>query len=238
MRLLADRSIWDADDEPIDTLIVAGTPDFQLATHDAAALDWLKRNAADARRWGSICTGAFLLAAAGLLDGRRVTTDWRHTANLAAAFPTTIVEADHIYVRDGALHTSAGAAAGIDLALALVEQDHDHALAAAVASRLAVPGNRVAEQRQSDAHPSAQFAAHPKIRELQAWIVDHLAEDLSVDRLASKAGYGVRNFSRVFHRETGMTAARFVADARVDSAMRLIEGASMPLKRIAAQVPP
>jgi transcriptional regulator GlxA family with amidase domain len=234
MQLLADQSIWDGDDGPIDTLIVAGTPDFEFAMRDPAVRDWLQRRAVNVRRCGSVCTGAFLLASAGLLDGRRVTTDWRHTAKLAATCPTAVVEPDHVYVRDGALHTSAGAAAGIDLALALVEEDYDQTIAAAVASRLAVPGNRAAEQRQSDAPPALQFASHPKIRELQAWVLEHLAEDLSVDRLASRSGYGARNFSRVFHRETGTTAAQFVAAARVERAVRLLEDSSMPLKRVAA----
>lgn len=233
MSLLADQSIWDGDEAPIDTLIVAGTPDFDLAMRDAAVLDWLQRRAAGARRCGSVCTGAFLLASAGLLDGRRVTTDWRYTADLAAACPTAVVE-PHVYVRDGALHTSAGAAAGIDLALALVAEDHDHALAAAVAGRLAIRGGRAADRGQSEPSPPPRHTTHPRIRELQAWILDHLAEDLSVDRLAWRAGFGVRNFSRVFHRETGMTAARFVASARVERAVRLLEDGSLPLKRIAA----
>lgn len=234
INLLADQSIWDGDDDPIDTLIVAGTPDFDLAMRDSAVLDWLQRRAANVRRCSSVCTGAFLLASAGLLDGRRVTTDWRHTAELAAACPTALVE-PRIYVRDGALHTSAGAAAGIDLALALVEEDHDQALAAAVASRLALHDRRAGGPGRGDAYPSAQYATDPKIRQLQAWVLEHLAEDLSVDRLASRAGYGARNFSRVFHREAGMTAARFVAAARVESAVRLLEDGSLPLKRIAAR---
>jgi transcriptional regulator GlxA family with amidase domain len=234
MRVLADQSIWDADEDPIDTLIVAGTPDFDLAMRDPAVQGWLQRRAANVRRCGSVCTGAFLLASAGLLDGRRVTTDWRHTAKLAAACPTAVVEPDHVYVRDGALHTSAGAAAGIDLALALVQEDYDQAVAAAVASRLAISANRAAEPRLSDARPSVQFASHPKIRELQAWVLEHLAEDLSVDQLASRSGYGARNFSRVFHRETGTTAAQFVAAARVERAVRMLEDSSMALKRIAA----
>lgn len=233
MRLLADQSIWDTDEEPIDTLIVAGTPDFEAAMRDPAVVSWLQQRAPGARRCGSVCTGAFLLAAAGLLDGRRATTDWRHTAELAAACPAARVER-HVYVRDGALHTAAGAAAGIDLALALVEQDHGHALAAAVARRLALHGARAAAQARSDTGPPAQSPAHPKIRELQAWILEHLADDLSVDRLASRAGFGARNFSRVFQRETGMTAARFVADARVESAVRMLEDGAAPLKRIAA----
>ena len=233
MSLLADQSIWDGDDEPIDTLIVAGTPDFDSAMRDPAVRDWLQRRVPEVRRCGSVCTGAFLLASAGLLDGRRVTTDWRHTAELAAACPSAVVE-PRIYVRDGTLHTSAGAAAGIDLALALIEEDHDQALAAAVASRLALHGNRAADQAQDEAGPPAQFASHPKIRELQAWILENLAQDLSVDRLASRAGSSARNFSRVFHRETGMTAARFVADARAESAVRLLEDGALPIKRIAA----
>ena len=233
MLLLADYSIWDAE-TPIDTLIVAGTPDFEAVSHDAALVEWLRRRAATARRYGSVCTGTFLLGAAGLLDGRRATTHRRHADELEAACPSAIVEPDRVYIRDGDLYTSAGPAAGLNLALALVEEDHGHELALAVASNLVVPGKRAIDQRQISPYLAAQSTTQPTIRELQTWILDHLAEDLSLEQLASKAGYGVRNLSRVFHRETGMTAAQFVAAARVESAQRMLEDTALPLKRVAA----
>ena len=233
LSLLADSSILD-DEQPIDTLLVAGTPEYNQAFTTTALCAWLQRHAPQSRRHGSVCTGAFFLGAAGLLDGLNVTTHWQHAAELAEKFPNAKVAPDQIFVQDGALWTSAGVTAGIDLALKLIEDDHGRDVALSVARRLVVFLKRPGGQSQFSAHLAAQIAAESRIQAVQRWILDHLSLDLAVKSLASRAAMSVRNFARVFQQETGITPADFVEMARVDSARRLLEDTDKPLQRVAA----
>jgi transcriptional regulator GlxA family with amidase domain len=180
-----------------------------------------------------MCTGAFILARAGLLDGRRVTTHWNVSAKLARAFPELQVESDNIFIKDGAVYTSAGVTSGMDLALALVEEDFGRSVALKVARELVMFMKRPGGQSQFSAHLAAQAAGLGTIRELQMWILENLTAPLTVEDLASHAGMSTRNFSRTFKRETGMTPADYVEMARIDAARRLLEETNSPLKRVA-----
>jgi transcriptional regulator GlxA family with amidase domain len=232
LRISPDRTIHDPD-EPIDTLIVVGPHAVPRPPADPALLAWLRRRTPTIRRFGSVCTGAFLLGEAGLLDGKRVTTHWAYEADLMAAYPLAIVEKDRIFVRDGALFSSAGVTACIDLALALVEEDHGRPLALAVARHMVMFLKRSGGQPQFSVQLAAQIASRSPIEHSQEWIRNNPAADLSVHRLASQAGMSDRNFSRVFHKEAGMTPADFVEATRVDVARRSLEETTIPLQTIA-----
>ncbi|MEP9379356.1 GlxA family transcriptional regulator [Aquabacter sp. CN5-332] len=231
LRFLADRTIHDPD-EPIDTLLVGGDPSFQVI--DPAVMDWLRRRAPGVRRYGSVCTGVFLLAAAGLLDGKRVTTHWECAGQLKAEYPHLAIDTDQIFIRDGALVTTAGVTAGMDLALALVEEDYGRDLALIVARYMVMFLKRPGGQSQFSAHLVAQMSGKSPIQQVQEFVLGHLAEPLTVDALASRAGMSTRNFSRVFRREMGMTPADFVDAARLDHARRMLQDTTMPAQRIAA----
>jgi transcriptional regulator GlxA family with amidase domain len=219
----------------IDTLLVAGGVGTAAATADRALLAWLRRMAPRVRRLGSVCTGTFVLAEAGLLDGRRVTTHWRSCARLAERFPAVKVDPDPIFVRDDDLYTSAGVTAGMDLALALVEEDHGREVALAVARELVLFLRRPGGQSQFSAQLAVQAADREPLRELQAWAGDHLDADLSVEALARRVAMSPRNFARVFTREVGRTPARFVEGLRVEAARRRLEESSHGVDAIAAQ---
>jgi len=208
---------------PIDTLLVAGGRGVQAALGERRLLERLTALAGRARRVASVCTGAFLLAEAGLLDGRRVTTHWAACAELARRYPRLRVEPDPIFVRDGRIYTSAGVTAGMDLALALVEEDHGRDVALMVARRLVLFLKRPGGQSQFSVQLALQQAARDPLTELQAWIIEHPHADLSVSALSKRAGMSPRNFARVFLRETGVTPARFVERARVEAARRHLE---------------
>ena len=233
MSLVADNSILE-DSQPIDTLLVAGTPDYGQAYGAADLHAWLRRQAPRCRRHGSVCTGAFFLGAAGLLDGLNVTTHWQHATELAERFPAARIVPDQIFVQDGTLWTSAGVTAGIDLALKLIEDDHGRDVALAVARRLVVFLKRPGGQSQFSAHLAAQLASEGRIQSVQHWILDHLSLELTVNTLAARAAMSVRNFTRVFQQEMGITPADFVEMARVDSARRLLEDSDKPLQRVAS----
>ncbi len=232
--LLVEKSIYDSD-APYDTLLVAGSPDFSRAESYADFQQWLRQRAAEVPRYGSVCTGAFFLGAAGLLDGRNVTTHWQHAAELAARYPAAKVEPDQIYVKDGPLYTSAGVTAGIDLALRLVEEDHGRELALTVARRLVVFLKRPGGQSQFSAHLAAQIASETRIQSLQHWILDNLGANLSIAALARRAAMSVRNLTRVFLSETGVTPTDYVEAARLDAARRLLEDTDVPLQRVASR---
>jgi transcriptional regulator GlxA family with amidase domain len=233
LSLVTDGSIFDSE-EPIDTLLVAGTPNYAQAYAENALHAWLRRHAPRSRRHGSVCTGAFFLGAAGLLDGLNVTTHWQHAGELAERFPAAKVVPDQIFVRDGSLWTSAGVTAGIDLALKLIEDDHGRDVALSVAKRLVVFLKRPGGQSQFSAHLAAQVATEERIQAIQNWILDHLPLELTVRNLASRAAMSVRNFTRVFQEEAGMTPADFVEMARIDSARRLLEDTDKSLQRVAS----
>ncbi|VTR94547.1 family transcriptional regulator : Transcriptional regulator containing an amidase domain and an AraC-type DNA-binding HTH domain OS=Singulisphaera acidiphila (strain ATCC BAA-1392 / DSM 18658 / VKM B-2454 / MOB10) GN=Sinac_4113 PE=4 SV=1: DUF4066: HTH_18 [Gemmata massiliana] len=220
---------------PIDTLLVSGGPGIDRAMREAALLRWLARCATRTRRVGSICTGAFLLAAAGLLDGRRATTHWAFCDRLVQKFPRVRVEPDPIFVRDGNVYTSAGVTAGMDLALAFVEEDLGRDVALSVARNLVLFVRRQGGQSQFSTSLELQAADREPLRDLQAWAVEHLADDLSVEALAERAHMSTRNFSRVFRRETGYTPARFVERLRVEGARRRLEESTAGLEQIARE---
>ncbi len=218
---------------PIDTLIVAGGTGTRRAEEDERLIEWIRAAAKRSRRVTSVCTGAFLLARAGLLDGRRATTHWASCADLADRYPSIAVERDPIFVRDGAVATSAGVTAGMDLALALVEEDLGREVALDAARWLVLFLKRPGGQAQFSAQLAAQAADRAPLRELQAWIPDHLDEDLSVPALARRASMIERNFARAFRRETGMTPAAYVETARVESARIALEAGDLPVESVA-----
>lgn len=219
----------------IDTLLVAGGAGSRRARSDRAVVRWLRRIAPRVRRLGSVCTGAFLLAEAGLLDGRRATTHWGACRQLAERYPRVAVDPDPIFVRDGRIYTSAGVTAGMDLALALVEEDHGREVALAVARELVMFLKRPGGQSQFSVPLLAQTADRQPLRELQVWIVEHADADLSVAALAQRVAMSARNFARVFRREVGMTPARFVERARVEAARRRLEESSVGVEAVATQ---
>lgn len=231
-RLGADLELHDAGVD-YDIVLVAGGPNLAQQANNPALSAWLQNVAGSVPRYGSICTGAFLLGRAGLLDGRRATTHWSDVAQLVEQFPLAQVEHDRIHVRDGGLVTSAGVTAGIDLALALVAEDHGAAVALAVAKRLLVVAQR--QGGQSQFSPYLQAAAQPDslATVIQAYVMQHLAESLSVEHLAEVAGMSARNFARAFVRELNVTPAEFVQRARIDAARNLLEGSELALKTVA-----
>ena len=210
-----------AQQTPPDLLIVPGGPGARR--RDPDLVGWLRDNAPKAARRASVCTGAFLLAAAGLLDGRTVTTHWAHCADLAAQYPHVIVDPDPIYVKTGDLATSAGITAGIDLALALVEDDLGRDVALAVARAMVVFLRRPGSQAQFSAQLSAQVADRQPLREVQQWIAEHPGSDLSVQALAHKASLSPRQFARAFAAEVGIPPGRYVDRTRFEAARRWLE---------------
>lgn len=233
LRIVPDRSI----DDPLpgaDTVIVAGSYGVPSPPSDAV-IEWIQRSSHAARRYGSVCTGAFLVGAAGLIDGRRVTTHWRHAEELRERFPTAQVDPDRIFVRDGKLFTSAGVSASIDLVLALIEEDHGHHLAVAVARYMVMYLKRPGGQSQFSVPLAAQAQAQSPVARVQAWILDHPDEDLRLSVLANRAAMSPRNFSRVFRSETGMSPAVYVELVRIDRARRLLEETALSLDQVAKQ---
>jgi len=234
VRVLADRTA-SAVRGPLDTLIVAGGEGVSAALGDRRLIRWLAGAAARSRRLCSVCTGAFLLAEAGLLDGRRATTHWAACEELARRYGEVAVEPDPIFVRDGNVATSAGVTAGIDLALALVEEDLDPELARQVARWLVLFLRRPGDQAQFSGALEAPVAERPALRELQDWIPGHLAEDLSVAALAERAAMSPRNFARAFRRELGATPASYVERLRVELARSHLESSDLPIEVVATQ---
>jgi transcriptional regulator GlxA family with amidase domain len=234
IQLVADRALRDVRG-PIDTLLVAGGDGTRAALLDRPLVDFIRRTAQRARRVASICSGTFLLAEAGLLDGKRATTHWATCAFLAERYPKVTVETDPIFVRDGKMWSSAGVCAGMDLALALVEQDHGRELALTVAQWLVLFLKRPGGQSQFSVGLAAQATEHERIRELQAWAQAHLGTDLGIAKLAKRVAMSPRNFARVFAREVGETPARWVERARVEAARRLLEESDDGVDAIASR---
>ena len=218
----------------VDTLLVAGGRGSRRAAQDATLLEWLARMAPRVRRLGSVCTGTFILAAAGLLDGKRATTHWASCDALAKTHPRVRVESDPIFVRDGRIYTSAGVTAGMDLALALVEEDFGRHVALGVARQLVMFLRRPGGQSQFSGQLQVQTADREPLRELVEWIADHLSDDLSVSSLAARVAMSPRHFARVFAAELSMTPARFVEVQRVEAARRRLEESSDGVDRVAA----
>jgi transcriptional regulator GlxA family with amidase domain len=220
---------------PIDTLLVAGGAGVDEAERDEALVAWIRSAAGRSRRVASVCTGAFLLGAAGLLDGRRATTHWARCDELQRRYPEVAVESDPIFVRDGTLWTSAGVTAGIDLALALVEEDLGPVAARQIARWLVVFLQRPGGQAQFSSHIATAPAARSSLRELQAWMGDNLDADLRVEALAERVCMSPRNFARAFRRESGLTPGAYVEAIRIEAARQQLEGGSEPIEAIAGR---
>lgn len=219
---------------PIDTLVVAGSNILTGWPPDPGLVRWIVDQAPKTRRVASVCSGAFLLAEAGLLDGRRATTHWRYVEELARRYPRVTVEPDPIYVRDGKIYTSAGMTAGTDLALALVEEDFGPAVALDVARSMVLYLRRPGGQSQFSTALRRQLPELSPLKRVEQWIVEHLDEGLSVDRLASVVGMSPRNFARVFVREAGVTPAKYVEEIRLEEARRRLEVGADTVEQVAA----
>lgn len=217
----------------IDTLIIAGGPGSETGIYDPVFVSWIAQAAPQCRRIASICTGIFLLAAAGLIEGKEVVTHWRYCDRLAREFPAVLVRPDPIFLKDGAIYTSAGITAGIDLALALVEEDHGHQAALNIARFLVMFLVRPGGQSQFSHMLSHQAVTSRPLRELQVWMLENLRKDLTVENLADRIGMSARHFTRVCLRETKMNPGQFVDRMRVEAAQQLIDSSEMGLKEIA-----
>jgi transcriptional regulator GlxA family with amidase domain len=230
---ITPHSSLDETTGPIDTLVVPGGQGTRAAADDRELINWLRLAARRSRRVTSVCTGAFLLARAGLLEGRRATTHWFACDALRRHYPSTTVEPDPIFVRDGNVYTSAGVTAGIDLALALVEEDLGSQTALAIARDLVLFIRRPGGQAQFSAGLAGQAASRPGIRELQSWMAEHLDADLTVPALAERTFMSPRNFARVFLAEVGVTPAAYVEGVRVERARALLETTTLQLEEVA-----
>ncbi|MFG2352944.1 GlxA family transcriptional regulator [Streptomyces sp. NPDC048521] len=228
LTLVPDGSLADADGP--HTLVVPGGEGTR--SPDPRLVAWLRGHGPRARRLVSVCTGAILLARAGLLDGRRVTTHWAYCEKLARDHPAVRVDPDPIFVRDGDVATSAGVTAGIDLALALVEEDLGRDAALTVARHLVVFLRRPGNQAQFSAQLAAQTARRGPLRDVQQWITEHPDGDLGVDALAARAALSPRHFARAFHAETGTTPGRYVDRVRLEHARRLLEDTADGIEEI------
>jgi transcriptional regulator GlxA family with amidase domain len=217
-----------------NTLLIAGAPHLGNTPPDQRLVDWLREYAPRSRRFGSVCSGAMVLAATGLLDGRRITTHWAVAGQLARRFPKVRIEVDAIHVRDGALRTAAGVTAGLDLALALVEEDLGREVAKKVASQLVMffkrPGGQLQFSRRGETNPVGRSA----LQEIQRWVAAHPAADASLAALARRAGLSPRHFARLFRQEIGMTPSAWVETVRIDAARQILESGERPKQAAAA----
>jgi transcriptional regulator GlxA family with amidase domain len=232
VELVAHSGLGGLDGAP-HTLMVAGGAGVDAAMASSEVVDWVRRTSRGARRTASVCTGALLLAEAGLLDGRRAVTHWVACERMARRYPQVTVIPDAIYTRDGDVWTSAGVTSGMDLALALVEEDHGRDLALTVARRLVLFLKRPGGQSQFSATLAAQAAENRRIADLQVWVLSHPGADLSVEALSRRVSMSPRNFSRVFAREVGATPGRWVEKARVEAARRRLEDGEGGVEEIA-----
>jgi transcriptional regulator GlxA family with amidase domain len=219
---------------PIHTLLVVGGSGVEKASEDKGVIAWLRKVSPGVKRLGSICTGAFLLASAGLLDGKRAATHWKWANELACRYKQVVVDPEPIFIRDGNTYTSAGVLAGMDLALSLVEEDLGSPIALEVARELVMYLRRARGQSQFSTALALQAFDRKQIEELRSWAVDHLAEDLRVENLAVRAAMSPRNFARVFFKSTGTTPARFVERIRVEAARRRLEECEDSIEKVAS----
>lgn len=234
-RLLPDSVIGDRMTESPDTVLVAGCPNAAEVSPDERVVEWLRKVVPTARRYGSVCSGAFVLAAAGLLGGRRVTTHWAVAERLAQAFPDVTIDADAIHVRDGRVRTAAGVTAGLDLALALVEEDLGRDVALKVAAQLVMffkrPGGQLQFSRRGEAAPAGRSG----LQEVQRWIAANPSLGHDIPSLARRMGLSARHFTRLFTQEVGTTPAAWVEEARVTAARTLLESGEVAPKQVAAK---
>ena len=233
LQLVPDGSFADRPVQ-LDTLIVPGGRGSRAAAADERLLAWVREASASARRTASVCTGAFVLASAGLLDGHRATTHWSAAKRLAQMHPSVDVDPDPIFIRDGELWTSAGVTAGMDLALALVEDDHDREAALTIARHLVLFLRRPGNQSQFSATLAAQEPQREPLREVQRRVVENVAAAHTVEEMAAHACMSPRHFARAFRAETGVTPARYVERVRLEAARRRLEDTAEPIASIAA----
>lgn len=231
LSFLAQRRLKEVKGAIDSVLLVCGVA--TRLVEDPALSDWLRNVFPTVRRLGGVCVSSFLLAEAGVLDGKRATSHWKFVKELIKRYPHVQVESEPIWVKDGNIYTSAGISAGIDLALAWVEEDCGSALAQEIARELVLFLRRPAGQQQLSVSLAKQSSEMKSIHELQVWIAEHLDSNLSVQVLAQRVAMSVRNFERVFARETGCTPARYVAQIRVEAARRLLEDTDKSLEQIA-----
>lgn len=228
MRLAVDELLGQAGQTRFDTLIVAGAPHLHERARDERMFAQLRAAAGGSRRYGSVCTGAFLLADAGLLKGRRVTTHWAMAGRFADSFPEVELDIDAIHVRDGKVRTAAGVTAGLDMALSLVEEDLGSEVARRVAGQLVMyfrrPGGQLQYSRSGESRPAGRSA----LQDVQRWVAANLVERHSVATLAKRAGLSPRHFARLFQSEVGVTPSAWVEGVRIDAARRLLEGGAAP----------
>jgi transcriptional regulator GlxA family with amidase domain len=234
LQLHADRSLADCRG-PIDTLLVAGGQGAPDAAVDPEIRRWLVAAAGRSRRVASVCTGALVLAEAGLLDGRRATTHWAFCDHLGENYSGVEVEPDAIFVRDEELWTAAGVTTGMDMALAMVEADLGHDAALEIARWLVVFVQRPGGQSQFSSHLRAQQAERAPLRDLQAWIADNLAADLRVEALADRVHMSPRNFARAFANEVGLPPGAYVEAVRIERAKQQLEHGTKPVEAIAGE---
>jgi transcriptional regulator GlxA family with amidase domain len=221
---------------PIDTLIIPGGTDAPEAANDPVLVQWVGRLAGRASRVACVCTGAFLAAEAGLLEGRRAATHWNRCDEFSRRFPKVKLERDPIWIKDGGVWTSAGVSAGVDLALALIEEDLGSEIALQAARMLVVFLKRPGGQSQFSTLLSGQIAdAGGPLQKLLAWIADNLGADLRAEVLADRAGMSLRTFARSCVSQTGMTPAKLVETLRVQAAREAIEKSGTPLESIAVR---
>lgn len=234
LTITPDATLAEASRRPIDTFVVAGGRGSRALLDDNDLARGIETAARRARRTAGVCTGALLLAAAGLLDGRRATTHWGAAAELARRFPSVKVDPTPIYIHDRGVWTSAGVTAGMDLALALVEQDLERDTALAIARHLVLFLRRPGNQAQFSATLAAQAPAREPLREVQRFVIENLAADLTVEALAARAAMSPRHFARSFRADTGITPARYVERIRLEGARRLLEDTTQQVAAIAA----
>jgi transcriptional regulator GlxA family with amidase domain len=232
LTLTAPMALADVDGD-LDTLVVAGGLGVYPLLRQVAVIDEIRRLAARSRRVTSVCTGAYLLAEAGLLDGRRVATHWMSCDDLQRRYPSLEVDPEPIFIRDGHVITSAGVTAGMDLALHLVEEDHGHELALEVARSLVLFLRRPGNQAQLSTVLDRQATSSQPLRDLQHWVLENLGDDLSVATLAAHVHQSPRTFARRFRDEVGLTPARWVEGLRLEEARRLLETTAEPVDQIA-----
>lgn len=235
VQILPDRVVGSASEDRIDTLLVAGTPNIATTVFSAGLVAWLREASRQSRRYGSVCSGALLLARTGLLDGRHVTTHWAVADRLAALHPRVFVDKDAIHVRDGRTRTAAGVTAGMDLALALVEEDLGRDVATRVAGQLVMyfkrPGGQMQFSRASHAVPVGRSA----LQEIQRWVAANAGDHHDVASLAKRMNVSPRHFARLFRAEVGMTPASWVEAVRISAARAQLEDGRGALKQVAAR---
>ncbi|RFM33910.1 GlxA family transcriptional regulator [Chitinophaga silvisoli] len=221
--------------EPIDTFIVAGFPMALIQAGDRRLINWLKKNYPRLRRVGSICVGTYALAEAGILDGKNATTHWEHSRSFQEKYPSICVDTNPFYTKDGNVYTSGGVSSGVDLAMALVEEDYGREVAIQVARKLVLYLKRPGYQSQFANLLQLHSVANSLAGKLRPWILEHLDKEMGVEELATHLNMSIRNFTRVFTRETGMTPAKFVEKLRVEIARKYLEDSDYSMEQIATR---